>query len=70
MILHLDLTRALQYFSKENYIKISIAASILTIFVITDILLSNISPVSRITAQISYNQMQESFFSYFFLLRL
>ena len=50
MILHLDLTRALQYFSKENYIKISIAASILTIFVITDILLSNISPGSRIAA--------------------
>ncbi len=50
MILHLDLTRALQYFSKEYYIKISITASILTIFVITDILLSNISPGSRIAA--------------------
>lgn len=47
MILHLDLTRALQYFSKEYYIKISITASVLTIFVITDILLSNISPGSR-----------------------
>jgi hypothetical protein len=50
MILHLDVTRVLQYFSKEYYIKISITASLLTIFVITDILLSNLAPGLKIAA--------------------
>jgi hypothetical protein len=48
--LQLDPTRALHFFSKEHYIKITITASILIIFVVTDILLSNLSPGSIRTA--------------------
>ena len=51
--------------SKGYYYKISLLVSLVTIFIITDILLSNISPAS-IPLTILYTLMQESYYSYFF----